>query len=63
MTVISAAPQYTFGKIIHLIVYVLCFCSSDKAPFIVLYLLELRQNEKDFKTLAFNYLKALPFKN
>jgi hypothetical protein len=62
-TVISAAPQFALAQVIHLVVFVLCFCSSDKAPFIVLYLLELRQNEKDLKTLAFKYLAALPFKN
>ena len=60
---VSAAPQFSFSQVIHLVVYVLCFCSEDKAALIVLFLLEIKQTEKDFKTMAFNYLKALPFKN
>lgn len=42
-TVISAARQFTLAQVIHLAVFVLCFVAEDKAPFIVLYLLELRQ--------------------
>jgi hypothetical protein len=48
-TVISASPQFQASQIIHLIVFVLCFCSADKAPFIVLSLLQLRHTEKDLK--------------
>ena len=60
-TIISAAPQYKLSQVIHLIVFVLCFCEADKVPFIVLYLLELKQNQKDVKEVAYKYLKALPF--
>lgn len=62
-TVISAAPQFNISQIIHLVVYILCFCSYDKAPFIVLSLLELKPSQQQLKQLVSKYLNALPFKN
>lgn len=62
-TVISAAPQYSISQVIHLVVYVLCFCSYDKAPFVVLSLLELKPPQQQLKQLALKYLHALPFGN
>lgn len=62
-TVISSIPHYKLGQIIYLVVFVLCFCSPDKAPFIVLYLIELKDSIKNLKEIMNNYIKVLPFRH
>lgn len=61
-TVISASSKHSIAQIIYLIIFVLCFCSSDKAAIIILYLLELKDNVQDLKNTAMTYLKSMPFK-
>lgn len=62
-TVISAASGQTLPQVIYLIIFILCFCSSDKAVLLVLFLIDLKQSQKEVRNLAINYLKVMPFSN
>ena len=59
--VISASPATSLSKIIYLIIFVLCFCSADQAAQVVINLIQLKQQQKDSKTVAFKYVGAMPF--
>jgi hypothetical protein len=61
--VISAASGQTLPQVIYLIIFILCFCSSDKAVLLVLFLIDLKQSQKEVRNLAINYLKVMPFNN
>lgn len=40
--VVSIVPEEDLENVAYLAVFILCFCSPDKAPFLCLYLLELK---------------------
>lgn len=42
ISVISIAPEEDIENVAYLVVFILCFCTPDKAPIICLYLLELK---------------------
>jgi hypothetical protein len=61
-TVAPAAPEHSLPQFVHLLLFVLCFCAYDKAPFVLLSLLHLTPSPQHLRDLAFKYLTALPFK-
>jgi hypothetical protein len=58
-TVVSTVPEEDLESVAYLAIFLLCFCSPDKAPFICLHLLELKASVTNYEGLLQAYLKAV----
>ena len=59
ISVISIAPEEDIENVAYLVVFILCFCTPDKAPIICLYLFELKAtvaNEQGLNQALFRAL-------
>jgi hypothetical protein len=58
-TVVSTMPEEDLECVAYLAVFMLCFSSPDKAPFLCLYLLELKATVSNDQGLLQAYLRAV----